>query len=96
MDVKVKITQKHSGSFQFRLCARNATDRKRMSVSDDARRDCLARHLLADAGGQTSFGGINRKGDFRYQLKLPDGVQCDYCFLQWRYLAGEFRKGKRL
>ncbi|KAH9502323.1 hypothetical protein Btru_073458 [Bulinus truncatus] len=86
MDVVVELTANHKGYFQFRLCP---TDDPMANITQQ----CLDRHLLVNASnGANTFGVPD--GDYLstlrlpYRLRLPAGVKCRSCMLQWKYNAG--------
>lgn len=63
-----------------------------------AKQSCLDRHLLSLLGGHPSTPEPNdlktrfypRNGSRIYDIKarLPQGLECGNCVLQWRYIAG--------
>ncbi|XP_071447948.1 uncharacterized protein [Hetaerina americana] len=85
--IRVELTSNHKGYFEFRLCPQNNHRR-------EATQTCLDKYLLnrADSIGGTKVfpgtegGGGNRIFEVRY--RLPDGLTCSQCVLQWRYIAG--------
>jgi len=84
---EVELTAYHKGFFEFRVCPQN-------TLSWPASQACLDQHVLvqADAGGEKYYPATPRhggKGD-RYWMryKLPQGLTCGLCVLQWRYRAG--------
>lgn len=87
MTIRVELTASHMGYFEFRLCPNLA-----------AKQDCLDKHLLELLGGTPSLpqpGDLNtrfypRNGSRIYDIKarLPEGLECGNCVLQWRYIAG--------
>ncbi|KAK3084053.1 hypothetical protein FSP39_007381 [Pinctada imbricata] len=80
-DVKVKITASHKGYFEFRLCPHN---NPRVPVTQD----CLNRYLLHQPSGSTQYKELGRPQVYTVTLKLPQGVTCTQCVLQWKYNTG--------
>ncbi len=54
--------------------------------------ECLDKHLLEFAG---EYDGLTRvpEGEenrmFQYKLKLPQGVTCEHCVIQWFWKTGK-------
>jgi len=84
IDIEVELTAYHQGYFEFRLCPHNTVDYP-------AQQDCLDQHLLRREGGGVRYLPLppEQVGD-RYWVhyRLPQGVTCGLCVLQWRYWAG--------
>jgi len=81
INVEVKITANHKGWFEFKLCENN-------DPSKDKTQECFDRHLLEFTSGGTRMEIGQGNKLFRYQVKLPAGVTCQQCILQWHYNAG--------
>ncbi|OWF42440.1 uncharacterized protein LOC110461062 [Mizuhopecten yessoensis] len=82
IDIGVEITANHFGFFEFRLCPNN-------DVHKVATQECLDKHLLTldnAAGTRYYLGG--RRGTINLKAKLPEGLTCSQCVLQWRYKTG--------
>ena len=81
--VIVQITASHLGYFEFRLCPVN-------NPKKAATWDCLNKHLLPLADGSGTRYYVTRHGPYNHQvrLKLPPGLNCTQCVLQWKYNAG--------
>ena len=93
--VAADITANHKGYFEFRLCPQN-------NPSVPVTEACLDRHLLAGHGGtrysrlwppvacspasRYYLGEGTRR--FSTSVKLPVGLSCRHCVLQWRYVGG--------
>lgn len=74
------------GYFEFRLCQHD-------SPFTNITQQCLDRHLLQlDSDGSTRYmvpdGDYGSVQDIRLKLRLPEGVTCSACVLQWKYNAG--------
>ena len=85
IDISIRVTAFHKGRFSFSLCK----DPKRFSQA------CLDEHKLVNADGGGLFyyppggdGQIPPGGAFKMRFKLPAGVTCDRCVLQWYWLTG--------
>lgn len=86
MDITVHLTANHLGFFEFRLCPNN-------NYKARVKQACLDKYLLERADGQgTRFyvpkGKYNAM--FNYTLKLPRGLTCSQCVVQWKYRTGKF------
>jgi len=81
IDVAVKITANHKGWFEFKLCENN-------DPQNDKSQECFDRHLLEFASGETRMEVGQGNKLFKYRVKLPAGVTCQQCILQWHYNAG--------
>ena len=81
IDVQITITMNHGGFFEFRLCA-DKTSANQLSTDE-----CFDKNLLEFENGSTRYilgagpGGPN--GPVNLRLRLPAGVSCQYCVLQW-------------
>ncbi|XP_064087986.1 uncharacterized protein LOC135202496 [Macrobrachium nipponense] len=82
MTVGVELTANHRGFFEFRLCPHN---QPRVPVTNE----CLDQNVLkqADGSGERYFPGPGAK-KFYAKYRLPRGLTCKQCVLQWRYVAG--------
>ncbi|CAG9788924.1 unnamed protein product [Diatraea saccharalis] len=76
--VTVELTTSHLGFWQFKLCP----------DPRDNDQKCFDRYPLQLENGDTVY--YPKKGSTKYTLnyRLPQGVVCDHCVLQWRYTAG--------
>ncbi|XP_035213000.1 uncharacterized protein LOC118186931 [Stegodyphus dumicola] len=79
---RINIIANHRGYFEFKLCP------VRPGVKVD--QDCLDKHPvpLADGSGNR-YILRNAKGFLDIQLKLPKGLKCERCVLQWHWKAGK-------
>ena len=78
------ITANHLGYFEFKLCA----DKK--SLTELANQECFDKYLLKLSDGSTQYKVGSATGYHDVLVKLPDGVTCDYCVIQWTYTAGNY------
>ncbi|XP_011429462.3 uncharacterized protein [Magallana gigas] len=81
IDVQVKITASHFGYFEFRLCPNN-------NVHKPATQACLNQYVLHQPSGSVRFLEQGRPQTYAIKLKLPKGLTCTQCVLQWKYNAG--------
>jgi len=83
IDIEIELTAYHQGFFEFRLCPLNTMDRPTSQA-------CLDKHIMhQEHGGEKFYPPTPQQGG-RYWLryKLPPGITCKLCVLQWRYFAG--------
>lgn len=65
---------------EFRLCANPGAGETQA---------CFNEHLLQRVDGQGSRVPVDRgTGWYNYSFRLPGGVTCSRCTLQWNYRAG--------
>jgi len=85
--IKVDLTQVHRGYFQFKLCA--AT-----TMAREVTQECLDQHTLQILNSPDGVRGnkydIGNGGTRMYEVRarLPAGMRCNRCLLQWTYTAG--------
>lgn len=74
----VEITAYHRGYWQFKLCP----------DPDRNDQDCFDEYVLELEEGGTKY--YPNKGSNKYEVsyRLPSGLVCEHCVLQWRYTAG--------
>jgi len=81
--MSVLITANHMGYFEFRLCT------EKQSINQLVTQECLDKNLLRLADGTTRYYLPDSRVGYRDLLvKLPNGVTCEYCVVQWTYVAG--------
>lgn len=83
LQVHVKITASHFGYFEFRLCPNN-------NVHRPATQACLDQYVLHQPSGSVRYLEQGRPQTYSIKLKLPKGLTCTQCVLQWKYNAGKF------
>ena len=80
----------HSGYFEYRLCVNN-------DIHKTVTHECLNKNLLQLADGSGTkrnvhglCGGVHGVCGVvvEAKLKLPPGLTCTQCLLQWRYRTG--------
>ncbi|XP_046369958.1 uncharacterized protein LOC124144546 [Haliotis rufescens] len=82
--VKVQLTASHKGFFEFRLCPNN-------NPFKNVTHACLDKYILPLAKtGETKYmiESKDSNQNIEVNLKLPEGVRCSACVLQWKYNAG--------
>ncbi|KAK2165850.1 hypothetical protein NP493_1348g00041 [Ridgeia piscesae] len=82
--VAVDVTAPHGGWFEFRICPNNDF---RVPVTHE----CLNKNLLplADGTGYRVYLDIKQPAGFKNAtLRLPTGLVCTQCVLQWRWHTG--------
>ncbi|XP_053382635.1 uncharacterized protein LOC128549609 isoform X2 [Mercenaria mercenaria] len=76
--VVIDMTVGHGGFSEFRICPNN-------DVHKAITQQCLDQHLLATPSGETRIEHGHVTGLLRYKLKLPRGLTCTQCVLQWKW-----------
>jgi len=79
IDIEVDLTQAHLGYMEWRLCT---------TPFSGETQSCFNRYLLERADGGGSRLPVTGTGMYRTQLRLPSGVTCSHCVIQWNYRAG--------
>jgi hypothetical protein len=79
IEVVAKITANHLGKFTFDLC--------NLDVESESEA-CFAKNKLKFADEKDEFKIGRLTGDYRLNLKLPQGLTCNHCVLRWQYTAG--------
>ncbi|OWF44011.1 Zonadhesin [Mizuhopecten yessoensis] len=79
IDLDVEVTANHMGWFEFRVCPNN-------NVKKAATQECLDQHKLQLADGSGTKYYITRAvGHFNMKYRLPFGLTCTQCVLQWKW-----------
>ncbi|XP_013418916.1 uncharacterized protein LOC106179736 [Lingula anatina] len=82
IDIEVYLTAAHKGWFEFRLCPHN-------NPSIPATQACLDRYLLQRADGSGARTQVDKgPTTYRMKYKLPAGLTCSQCVMQWKYRTG--------
>eukprot|EP00121_Abeoforma_whisleri_P010829 Awhi_evm1s9984 len=88
IDIEIVVTAHHKGYFQFRLCDLPEGSSKRTRVTQR----CLDRNVLklADGSGTKWRLPASTGSTVTYKMayKLPGGVTCSRCVLQWYWETG--------
>jgi len=81
--IKVQIDSNHLGYFEFNICPNN-------NPSKIATPECFHQYLLEQADGSGPRYTLPFRETKVYELKykLPTGLTCSQCVIQWRYVAG--------
>lgn len=79
---EVEITANHMGYFVFKLCANN-------DLLKDPEQECFDETVLQTVDGQDRWVLPDHHArTYEVPLKLPKGLTCRQCILQWTYTAG--------
>jgi len=78
MQTDVEITASHMGQMTFSLCDAVTRETK----------ECFDTYPLQMAEGGTTYPVGSNTGHYYPRVKLPEGVTCEHCVLQWTYTAG--------
>ncbi|KAH9514760.1 hypothetical protein Btru_023562 [Bulinus truncatus] len=83
VSIQVEVTTSRYGWFDFRLCPKSSSDEK-------TTQECLDQYLLPIDGGLGTKYLLPRlfTGLVDVNVRLPPGLTCDYCVLQWTYHIG--------
>ena len=82
IEVDIEITANHKGFFVFKLCENN-------NLVADKDQSCFEQHVLDVVNGDGKKYYVDTyNGWYKPVVKLPDGVTCSQCILQWDYTAG--------
>ncbi|XP_031341283.1 uncharacterized protein LOC116169351 [Photinus pyralis] len=79
INVTVRLTQNHRGTFTFGLC-------ELVNLTKPETEDCFKTLLFADGSEKAEVEPGNK--DFYYRIQLPTGFKCDNCVLRWHYRTG--------
>jgi hypothetical protein len=88
----IDVTANHLGYFEFRLCPKQ-------SAEELVTQECLDRHLLELVEMPSQGDGVvdgtkfrigATTGKFFPTVKLPAGVTCENCVLQWFWTTGVY------
>jgi hypothetical protein len=87
ISIQIKITAPHGGRFSFGVCpvpdgASPATERRVVTQA------CLDRNRLTGLSGPYWWLGKQGAGNYTMEFKLPAGIVCKRCVLQWHYETG--------
>ncbi|XP_068209499.1 uncharacterized protein [Palaemon carinicauda] len=85
IDIEAELTTNHKGIMVVKLCPHN-------NPKEIITQACLDQHVLKIEGtGETQFvipQESKKKEIFRWKVKLPEGITCSNCVIQWTYYAG--------
>lgn len=82
LPVSVEITANHNGKFIFQLC-----NLDKNNGLESAR--CFEQNQMVQSNGDVEYILPSSKpGRFEVELRIPQGLRCKHCVLQWTYQAG--------
>jgi hypothetical protein len=82
MNVSVAILSNIRGYFEFFLCPND-------NISQPITQECLDKYPLTIEGyGSRYFPEPESAVKHDLFLKIPDGVTCSQCVLQWKWVGG--------
>jgi len=81
IEVNSVLTANHLGWMQWSICPTN--DPKKRATND-----CFIPLQLADGSGDKLKVTSWRRGPWGTKVKLPAGLKCSHCVMQWKYNAG--------
>ncbi|EFX81690.1 hypothetical protein DAPPUDRAFT_317372 [Daphnia pulex] len=84
--VKIEITAKHKGFYEFKLCPNN-------NVLQDPTQACFDRFPLSFISvegiiSKRIFVDSVPQGTYAAEIMLPPKVTCSQCIIQWTYVTG--------
>ena len=83
--MEIELTANHMGRFEMFLCPNN-------NPRYEATQECFDRYPLLVADTRSVRFQIPEDSDkqeiFTYKVKLPAGVTCSQCVIQWTYYTG--------
>jgi len=87
--LRIKITAPHGGRFSFGVCPLpdKVTDADERKIATQA---CFDAHKLINVQDGTPYWWFGKKplGEYPMDFRLPAGVTCKRCVLQWHYESG--------
>lgn len=90
INVVVQLSTNHHGYYEFRLCPTGDPNK-------EVTQECLNKHLLKQVpSGETRWPipclteQCGRNYSTQVRLKLPEGLTCNHCVLQWHWTTGNF------
>ncbi|CAO1392248.1 unnamed protein product [Diamesa hyperborea] len=85
VEVEVELTANHYGRFEMFLCPNN-------NPRYEATQECFDRYpLVVSETRENRFlipNESEKQGTFSYKVRLPRGVTCTQCVVQWTYYTG--------
>ena len=85
VDVTMQVQAVHKGWHEMRIC-----NFSQSGVENEA---CFRENVVRFGNGETRVWDIDQgTGHMTFQIKLPDGLRCERCVLQWQWQAdnGQF------
>ncbi|XP_015439710.1 PREDICTED: uncharacterized protein LOC107194583 [Dufourea novaeangliae] len=81
ININVKLTANHKGSFTFHLCPLHSSNELETE-------DCFNRYPLQLSDGSYSLSVPSSQYEFNVGVRLPGGVTCNQCVVRWNYRSG--------
>ncbi|CAK9813288.1 hypothetical protein ANTQUA_LOCUS7565 [Anthophora quadrimaculata] len=81
VNVKVKLTANHLGTFRFHLCQLH-------NIHHVETEECFDEYPLQLADGGYEMNVPSTKMDFEIAVRLPNDLVCEHCVLRWTYRCG--------
>ncbi|XP_057323425.1 uncharacterized protein LOC130666440 [Microplitis mediator] len=78
--IRIQLTANHRGYFSFRVCPMT-------TWGQEVTQDCLNKNILRMENGTARYYPGPGTGTFEAYYKLPSGLMCAQCVLQWRYVT---------
>ncbi|GAB6020732.1 hypothetical protein CHUAL_003396 [Chamberlinius hualienensis] len=81
---EVELTANHRGFFEFKICP---TNNRRINPSQK----CFDQNVLRLADRKSTRYFVTKRSPnqvHRVRLQLPKGMRCNFCIIQWNYVAG--------
>jgi hypothetical protein len=87
--IHITFTQNHKGRMSFSLCALSNGTLSSKDEKSLTTQHCFDKHTLerADGKGEYSFL-LGTEKTFQAEYRLPRGLKCDHCVLQWHWVTG--------
>ena len=81
IDTTIHVGALHKGGVHtFKIC--------RASLGQDPTQECLdANALKFSTGNKVEDLKDGTKNNYEYKIKLPEGLTCDHCVLQWQWIT---------
>ncbi|CAG9803569.1 unnamed protein product [Chironomus riparius] len=85
IEVEIELTANHLGRFEMYLCPNN-------NRYQEASQECFDRYpLLITKTREVRYfipSESRKQETFHYRVRLPQGVTCTHCVIQWTYYTG--------
>ncbi|KAK7084655.1 hypothetical protein SK128_024301 [Halocaridina rubra] len=85
INIEAELTTNHKGYMEIKLCPHN-------NPKEIVTQECFDQYPLMIKGTDEIRFVIpedsKKQEIFRWRVKLPEGITCSYCVIQWKYFAG--------
>ncbi|XP_053984544.1 uncharacterized protein LOC128879431 [Hylaeus volcanicus] len=81
ININVKLTANHLGTFTFHLCPLTRSNELETE-------DCFNRNPIQLADGSYTMDVPSGKMEYNVAARLPENVTCEHCVLRWNYRSG--------